>query len=402
MPIFNEVPPTSGFPLKLRDFLGAIRGMSFEDGLKGYLGLDYLRITCSGTAAFYLILESLKELSPRKKVIIPSFTCPLIPLAVKRAGLEAVICDIKEYSFDFEGEKLKSLCQEDVLAVLCVHLAGLPADFSALEAAARPKGIFLIEDCAQSLGADYRGRKTGTLGDFSFFSFCRGKGLTTYEGGALSALRREHQDVLDKKIAQLVRTDAAAEALKIAELFGYWIFYRPKLFWFVFDLPQAYWLRRGEPVRAAAEYFTRDFPLQEVSGFRKKTALSQLARLEEEIRAQREKAAFYLQALGQIKGLRVLREEGGCRATYPYLAIAFDTPERREQIFKRLRKEGLGASFIYLRALNDYEYLRSIIPEGDYPGARLMAARSLTLSTSSFLRGKDAEKAIELIREESR
>ncbi len=253
MNIFKEIPPTAGLPIYIKDSLALFnrntRRGSLEEDFKKYLGLDYIRVACSGTASFYLILESLKEVSFKKTVVIPSFICPLVPLAIERAGLRAEVCDINYADFGFNLTELKKICSDnsDILAVVPAHLAGIPVDFESLERIIKPYKIFSIEDCAQSLGAVYKGKKAGSLGDFAFFSLCRGKGLTIYEGGAIAASRKEYARVIDDKLAQLVKDDGLSEGIKLLELFGYWLFYRPQLFWFVFGLPQAFWMlkKRG-------------------------------------------------------------------------------------------------------------------------------------------------------------
>ena len=133
MNLLREIPPTAGLPIYPRDLICAFfkrnRPGSLEEDLKNYLGASYAAVTYSGTAAFYIILEALKSLSPKKTVIIPSFICPLVPLAIKRAGLKVLVCDINKNSFDFEINRLKELCSgKDILAVVPVHLAGIPAE----------------------------------------------------------------------------------------------------------------------------------------------------------------------------------------------------------------------------------------------------------------------------------
>ncbi len=218
------------------------------------------------TAAFYVILESLKLLSAKKTIIIPSYICPLITLAIERAGLKTEVCDINRDNFSYDSSMLAELCSrnDDVLAILAVHLAGIPADFDMIKKIAEANGIFTIEDCAQALGARYKGAKTGTLGDMAFFSLGLGKGITTYEGGAVIANCRGHDETLAKTLddvmLRFVKSDIVSEGILLPALFGYWLFYRPSLFWFVFKLPQLYWNWRGNIIKAAMEDFTYQFP----------------------------------------------------------------------------------------------------------------------------------------------
>ncbi len=401
MSIFKEMPPTAGFPLRLKDFLYAFGSGNLEQDLNNYLGLDYVRLTCSGTAAFYLILETLKVLSAKTTVIIPSFACPLLALAIKRAGLKTEVCDVGPDNFDFNLGELRDLCSanSDIVAIVAVHLAGIPMDLFPVEKIARDCGIFIIEDCAQSLGARYRGKKTGTLGDFSFFSLCRGKGLTIYEGGVAATSKKEYARIMDDKINSLVRDDFFSESLKIWELAGYWIFYRPRLFWFVFRLPQIFWNLRGNKLKAAGEYFTADFPIHKVSALRESVGHAQFSRLDQEIAKQREKANFYLEAFKALRGIRPIRERPEDRVIYPYLTLIFDRVEIRNKALQIFEDSGLGVSQVYACAIGDYDYLNSVIPQRGYSGGRYLAAHTITVSTNTFLTQKDLNSVIERIKE---
>jgi len=398
--LFREIPPTAGWPIQTKNLIPSLfkklpKGL-LEEKLKNYLGSSSALLTYSGTAAFYLILESLKELSSRKTLIIPAFVCPLIPLAIKRSGLKIKVCDINPDNFDFDINKLRGICAEDkdILAILAVHLAGVPLELKNIKDIARENKIFIIEDCAQSLGAEYQGRKTGSIGEFSFFSLCRGKGLTIYEGGLAVTNKAEYASLLENTSKKITYPDPLSESLKIVELFAYSIFYRPALFWFAFRLPQMFWQLRNNPIRAMGEYFELNFPTHKVSAFREYIGNLNFSFLDEEINKQREKAAYYLQGLKGITGIKPITELAQTKANYPYLTIIFDTPEKRNSALKILGNSGLGVSQVYLRAIPDYDYLKSIVPKVDCENARKIAQQSITLSTSNFLKEKDLKKVL--------
>ncbi len=394
----KEIPPTAGFALSARDFL-PLPG-SLERDFQGYLGAAKAKITYSGTAAFYFILESLKELSSKATVVIPAYVCPLLPIAIHRAGLKIQVCDINQDNFDYDCRKLENICaaNKDILAITAVHLAGLPINVNKIKEISQKQGAFLIEDCAQSLGSRYQDGLTGTFGDFSFFSLCRGKGLTIYEGGAAIVNKKEYVCILENKIKQLSRKDIVSELVKIIEVFGYWVFYRPQLFWFIFSLPQEFWKIKGDKIRAAIEYFDFNFPIHKVSAFRQKIGHAQFSRLESEIKKQRQKAAVYLEGLSNTPGIRLVKEEDGCQSSYPYLTLVFQESRRRDAVLHKLRNSGLGGSQIYACAICDYEYLKPILSSGEFPNARFMADHSLTLSTSVFLKEKDMLEIIRIVK----
>jgi dTDP-4-amino-4,6-dideoxygalactose transaminase len=402
--ITKEIPPTAGWPVKIKDLLIALfkkhpRGM-LEDDFKEYLGSPSALLTYSGTAAFYIILETLKKLSRKKTVVIPAFVCPLIPLAIKRSGLEIKVCDTNRDNFDFNIDELEKICAggKDILAVLPVHLAGIPSDMDAVRKATGENGIFIIEDCAQSMGAEYRGRKTGTLGDFSFFSLCRGKGLTIYEGGMAITNREEYAVTLEHTAKEIAHPDFLSEQLKIAELFAYAIFYRPSLFWFAFRLPQIFWNMRNNPVRAMGDYFEAGFPVHRVSAFRECAGHNEFRKLNGELDSQRQKTEFYLERIKDMPWVNPVTEPAQCKSNYPYLSLIFDKPEQRDRALGIFKGSGLGISQIYLMAITDYPYLKGVVPESDCPGARRIARQTITLSTSSFLRGSQQKEIINRIR----
>lgn len=403
MSLFREIPPTAGIPLYRRDLMSIFKVKDSKDALesdfKNYLNVEYAKVTCSGTAAFYLILEALKELCPRKTVIIPSFICPLVPLAIKRAELNIEICDIQKDGFNFDLEELHELClkNSDILAIVPVHLGGIPLDFDPIKNTSRKHGIFLVEDCAQSLGATYRGRKVGTLGDFSFFSLCRGKGLTLYEGGVIVANRKDYGIALNKKIDQFVKDDFILESIRVLQLFGYWLFYHPSFFWFVFRLPQIFWNLQGKRLKAFMEYFTIDFPIHRVSKTRRLIGHVHFHHLEEEMEKQREKASYYIGGLRAVQGIQVMQAPEYGEANYPYLTLIFDTPKKRELALKRFEKSGLGVSQIYVCAIAGYDYLKSILPDRSCSNARYLAEREITLSTSVFLEKEDLDSILKML-----
>jgi dTDP-4-amino-4,6-dideoxygalactose transaminase len=404
MPIFNEIPPTAGWPLRLKDFSSALKFFGEPTGLKenfrSYLGAPYARITNSGTAALYIILEAIKALSPKRTIVIPAYVCPLVALAISRAGFKVAVCDIGPDDFNFDYNQLRELCERnaDIAAAVAVHLAGIPIDFNAALGLVKGQGIFIIEDCAQALGATYEGKPVGTLADFSFFSLARGKGLTIYEGGVLVVNNTAYIAAIENKINLLLKPAPFSEAVKISELFGYWIFYRRRLFWFVFSLPQIFWRLQAEDVRASSDYFSLDFPVHAVSNFREAVGRQQFFALASHIAGQRERASWYIEELRDAKGIRLITEPQPLTATYPYLTLLFDEPAKKSKALSGLGLLGLGVSQIYSQAITDYEYLKGIIPRQNCPHARSLAGRAITLSTSVFLKKEDARFMAKAIR----
>ncbi len=401
MSIFNEVAPTAGFPIPFKDLFFSKRQGNLEKYFCDYLGLEFTRVTYSGTAALYIILEGLKSLSAKRTVVIPSYVCPLVALAVKKSGLKVRVCDIEKDNFNFDYTCLERLCLQDndILAVVAVHLAGIPVELKKLSNLAGEKDFFLIEDCAQGLGAEIEGKKIGTFGDFAFFSLCRGKGLTIYEGGVIVAKNGKHFPIIDNQIKKIVRNNFFSESLKILELIGYSIFYRKQLFWFIFSLPQLFWNALGKKNKAMIEDFGEDFPVHGVSKFRQDIAVKQFLLLDCEISSQREKALYYISELRGLNGLKLIGEVHDTRATFPYLALLFKDAAKRRRAFELFSGSGLGVSTIYNCPITEYDYLKGFVPEENSSNAHNIASLAITVSTSKFLSFQEQDEVIKKIKQ---
>jgi dTDP-4-amino-4,6-dideoxygalactose transaminase len=391
MSVFREIPPTAGFPIDFKDLPSAFKSGLSKNCLaydfQNYLGVAYAKIASSGTAGLYLILETLKDLTPKRTVVIPSFVCPLVAIAAHKAGFKIEVCDIYKDDFGFYQASLRQICSKnsDIAAIVAVHLAGMPTDMDAIAGLNRKEGIFIIEDCAQALGAEYNRKKVGTLGDFAFFSLCRGKGMTIYEGGAVTTDNQEYARLIEAKSRKVFKTSVLSESLKILELFGYSIVYRPELFWFCYQLPRIFWKLSGKNLKVYGEDFDEDFPTYRVSSIRQKIGHSGFGYLDGEINKQRAKANYYIDKLKGLEGIRVIREPRDSRSTYPYLTLLFGDKDKRNAVLDAFEGMGLGVSQIYAFPLTDYPYLKSVLPQKDFPNARYMAEHSLTLSTSTFI-----------------
>ncbi len=155
---------------------------AFEEKVRAYTGAAHAVATSSGTTALHVALAAL-ELQPGDEVIVPGFTWVSTANVVELFGARAVFCDIDLATFNLDPELLEGLVTERTVGVVPVHLFGLPADMDAVLAFARRHGLWVLEDCACSLGGWYRGTHTGLLGDLGCLSFHPRKSVTTGEGG---------------------------------------------------------------------------------------------------------------------------------------------------------------------------------------------------------------------------
>ena len=156
----------------------------FEEAFARLPGSGHVR-TCSteyGRMALYFILKSM-QFPEGSEIIVPALTFWVVPEIARVAGLTVVFADVDPITFTLSPAAMERAITPNTRAVLPTHLYGLSCDMDPILALARQHNLKVIEDCAHSLGAEYKGRMVGTLGDASFFSFQAFKPLNTYGGG---------------------------------------------------------------------------------------------------------------------------------------------------------------------------------------------------------------------------
>lgn len=159
---------------------------AFEQEFAEWLGADEVASVGSGTDALYLVLKAL-EIGEGDEVITVSHTAVNTVLAISKAGATPVLVDIDPETYCLDPAALDGVVNERTRAVIPVHLYGHPADMDAVMDFAGEHGLAVIEDCAQAHGAEYRGRKVGTIGTAGCFSFYPTKNLGACgDGGAVS------------------------------------------------------------------------------------------------------------------------------------------------------------------------------------------------------------------------
>lgn len=159
----------------------------FENEFAEYVGVDHAVATSSGTTALHTMLEA-AGIGKGDVVLTSPFSFIASANAVVHAGATPVFADVRRDTYNLDPESTRQVIEEqgNVTAIMPVHLYGLPADMSAFREIADEYDLKLFEDAAQAHGAEYKGRKTGSLGDAAAFSFYPTKNMTTGEGGMIT------------------------------------------------------------------------------------------------------------------------------------------------------------------------------------------------------------------------
>jgi len=163
---------------------------SFEEAFADYIGVDHAIAVTNGTIALDLALKTL-NLNPRDEAIVPAFSFIATANCVLFQGAKPVFADIDPRTFNISSSDVNEKITARTRAIIPVHLFGQPASMDPLKEIAQDHNLFLIEDAAQSHGAEYKGQKTGSLGDIGCFSFYATKNMTTGEGGMITTNNSE-------------------------------------------------------------------------------------------------------------------------------------------------------------------------------------------------------------------
>ena len=176
-------------------FIGGHYVKQFEKEFSDYIDVKHCVGVGNGTDAIEIALEAL-NMPGGSEVIVPANSFIASSEAVTRQGHRVVFADADKDSYVLSIEDVKKRITPNTKAIMAVHLYGHPCDMDALLGLAEEHNLYIIEDCAQAHGAEYKGKKVGSIGHVATFSFYPGKNLGAYgDGGAITT----NDDELAKK-----------------------------------------------------------------------------------------------------------------------------------------------------------------------------------------------------------
>ncbi len=159
--------------------------LSFEERFASYCNVTHCKAVNSGTSALHLALLA-AGIGPGDEVITVPMTFVATTAAILYSGAKPVFVDVDPDTWTMDPKLIEGAITPRTKAILPVHLHGLMADMDAIPAIARRHKLIVIEDAAQAHGAEYKGRRAGSIGNLGCFSFYPGKNLGAYgEGGAV-------------------------------------------------------------------------------------------------------------------------------------------------------------------------------------------------------------------------
>jgi dTDP-4-amino-4,6-dideoxygalactose transaminase len=350
------------------------RCRKFEKLFREYIGCEHAIALNSCTAGLELALEAL-GIGPGDEVITTPLTFCATANVIVHRGAKPVFVDVDRETGNLDPEQVPRAITDKTKAILPVHLYGRPCPMDELMTIATEHGLYVIEDAAHASEAWYRGRKIGTIGDITVFSFYATKNLVTGEGGML-----------------VTNSEMVADEIRIKHLHG---------------LSRDAWKRYSEEgfqpydvVAAGYKYNMMD--IQAALG------IHQLARLEENLKIRERNWQAYDEAFGGMEEIitpqRVFAHSrfGKTRhARHLYtILLNFDRLGiSRWEFINALKEEniGTGIHFIALH-LHSFYQDRFGYKRGDFPNAEFISDRTVSLPLSSGLSQKDINDVINAVR----
>lgn len=183
--------------LKTGQFIGGEEVEKFEKEIAKFCGTKHAISVNSGTDALFLSLKAL-EIGEGDEVITSSFTFIATAEVIVSCGAKPVFVDIRENDFNIDPSKIEKAITKRTKAIIPVHLFGQMAEMDEIIRIAKKYKLYVIEDAAQAMGAEYKGKKAGTMGDLGCFSFFPSKNLGAYGDGGMVITN-------NKKFAEKIR-----------------------------------------------------------------------------------------------------------------------------------------------------------------------------------------------------
>ena len=280
----------------------------FERRFAQWNGSEYAICCNSGTSAIHMALAAL-GIGAGDEVIVPprTFIGTVSPVLYQNAV--PVFADIDPKTHNISPEAIRQVLTERTKAIIPVHLAGIPCDMDEIMAIAEEHGLFVIEDCAQAHGAEYKGGKVGTFGHVNAFSMQDSKIITTSGDGGMVTTDNEEYAVFCREF----RNHGFVRGLRLDELD---IYIHPRM-----------------------GYNYRMTEIQAAIG------LKAMDRIEEYIRRRRENAAYLTEHIREMDGLLPMYEPSECKCTY-YVYYVPMAPEKfqvdRDRFVRALQAENIG------------------------------------------------------------
>jgi perosamine synthetase len=329
----------------------------FEDALAGWLGTAHVSAVSSGTAGLHLAIRA-AGIEAGDEVLTTPFSFVASANCLLYEHAQPVFCDIDPRTLNLDPGAARAAVTERTTGLLPVHIFGYPADMTAFEALAAERGLWIVEDACEALGATHAdGAAVGTRGNLAVFGFYPNKQLTTGEGGAVVSPGESVKERIDSE-----RNQGRA----------------PDLGWLDHD-------------RLGFNYRLDDLSCA--------LGIAQVGRLDEMLSGRGRVAALYTEALAGIDGLDLpCADSDGDRRSWFVYVVQLPPGVDRDAAVVAMRERGVDTK-PYLPAIHLMSLYRERFGhrEGQFPVCEDVARRSLALPFYPDLADGDVEQVVQAL-----
>ncbi|MFQ5647678.1 MAG: DegT/DnrJ/EryC1/StrS family aminotransferase [Candidatus Aenigmatarchaeota archaeon] len=331
----------------------------FEDSVGKFLGAKNVVAVNTGTTALHLAFDA-AGLGPGDEVIVPSLTYVATIQAITATGARPVFCDVQEDTLNLDPRDAEKRVTPKTKAIVPVHYRGMPCDMDEILALAKERGLRVIEDAAHAFGSHYKGKRIGSFGDLTCFSFDPIKNITCGEGGAVVTHDAKTTELLQRKRILGIDKDT-------------WSRYRNERSWFYDVTTQGYRCHMSN-VNAAI-------------------GLVQLKKFKKMNDRKVEVAKRYDEAFSGLKRIKLLRTDYNGIAFFMYIVKVL---EDREGLMGFLKEKGIGTGIHYIPSHVFTLYKQDGL---ELPATEALYKQILTLPLFPDISDEQAGQVISAVRE---
>lgn len=339
----------------------------FEEMFKEFKGVKYAMALNSCTAALHLSLNVI-GIQPGDEVIVPTMTFASTANAVIHSGGKPVLVDCQKATMNIDPQQIEAKITPKTRAIIVVHFAGRPCEMDDIMEIARKHDLKVIEDCAHTIEAQYKGKNTGLFGDIGCFSFYVTKNIITGEGGMAITNNEEYAD----KIKVLALHGMSKDAWRRFSDEGY---------------------KHYQVVYAGFKYNMMD--IQAAMG------IHQLPRVESYWKRRKEIWNIYNEAFKDLPVFLPAPAREYIKHSYHLYTLLIDVDRlgiNRDRFLDEITKRNIGVGVHYI-ALHLHPYYQQTYGyrDGDFPNAEWISERTVSLPLSPKLTDKDVDDVIQSV-----
>ena len=339
--------------------------------------------TASGRSSLYIILRAL-DLPKGSKIGVPLYSCTVVFDAIVKAGCVPCFIDIDLSNYTMDVQDLEEKV-EDLSAIVVIHTFGRPADMDEINEIAGDKPV--IEDCAHSLLSEYKSKKTGTIGDASFFSLS--KYISAGEGGMIIMNNNEFEDDFQRELALLNIPSSLSEIKHSLFVYIYsFLYHKPWFGLFAFSLGS--YIENSVDIAGKRTFSASKIGKSDLGVF-----LRKIETFRGKVEMQRRNSQMLL---GELKNTSLILpyERKDTRYNYFLFPVLFESKNKRDTTCEYLRKMGVDSAKLWsmtpLVARQLYGY------KGECPNTEEFVDRILTIPNYYSLTEKELLKVISVIK----